>query len=415
MAHDEGEIRQQILIADLHALRHREGMGKPAFPPQGVGTPVLFGVNGGSLAALGGRAGRPSPHDFLLPQKYVCSHEEGEDHGDHAVHGEESGVEIGKIVWLDEGMFVEQEQRDSDNAGEREFAESEGGEQGDQQEQHDQVEGARDPESAGDAEVAGDGVESGVAVELEILAGVEDVEAGDPEGHGGSKNNDARVEGSANGNPGGGGRDAEGKTEHEVRPAGEALRVRVKEQDGKGGRGQPEREAIQLGRGENEDGAGDDDEGGDEGGREMAGGEGAGASAGIGGVDGGVGEAIEGHGGGAGGEHGDYDPEKLMGGGKARGGEHGSAKSERESEDGVLPLDHLESDAEAVEDRHGKIVKQFSVLSSQLLSAFCERSLSVGVLRKGARPVGDDWLDYGMLCKGFRDAVRAPDVLILRR
>ncbi len=27
---------------DLHALRHREGMGKPAFPPQGVGTPVLF-------------------------------------------------------------------------------------------------------------------------------------------------------------------------------------------------------------------------------------------------------------------------------------------------------------------------------------------------------------------------------------
>jgi hypothetical protein len=27
---------------DLHALRDREGMGKPAYPPQGVGTPVLF-------------------------------------------------------------------------------------------------------------------------------------------------------------------------------------------------------------------------------------------------------------------------------------------------------------------------------------------------------------------------------------
>ncbi len=28
--------------SDLHALRRREGMGEPAFPPQGVGMPVLF-------------------------------------------------------------------------------------------------------------------------------------------------------------------------------------------------------------------------------------------------------------------------------------------------------------------------------------------------------------------------------------
>src|SRR5271165_101427 len=38
--HDEGAIG--LVIADLHALRHREGMGKLAFPPQGVGTPVLL-------------------------------------------------------------------------------------------------------------------------------------------------------------------------------------------------------------------------------------------------------------------------------------------------------------------------------------------------------------------------------------
>jgi hypothetical protein len=31
----------------------------------------------------------------------------------------------------------------------------------------------------------------------------------------------------------------------------------------------------------------------------------------------------------------------------------------------MLPLDHFEGDAEIVEDGHGKIVKQFSVLSSQ--------------------------------------------------
>jgi len=116
-----------------------------------------------------------------------------------------------------------------------------------------------------------------------------------------------------------------------------------------------------LGGGENEDGAGDNDKGGDEGGREMAGGQCAAASARIGRIDGGVGEAIEGHGGGAGGQHGDYDPEKLMRGGKSGGGEHGSAESEWESEDGVLPLDHFEGDAEVVEDGHASRV---SVLSS---------------------------------------------------
>jgi len=107
-----------------------------------------------------------------------------------------------------------------------------------------------------------------------------------------------------------------------------------------------------LRSGENEDRAGNDDESGDECGRELSGGERASASAGIGGIDGGVGEAIEGHGGGAGGEHGDDDPKKLMRSGQSGGGEHGSAESERESEDGVLPLDHFEGDAQVVEDGH---------------------------------------------------------------
>ena len=74
---------------------------------------------------------------------------------------------------------------------------------------------------------------------------------------------------------------------------------------------------------------------------------------------------IEGHGGGTGSEHGDDDPEKLMDCGKAGGGEHGSAEREGESEDRMLPLDHLESDAEIVEDGHRKIVRQLSVLGPQ--------------------------------------------------
>ena len=116
-----------------------------------------------------------------------------------------------------------------------------------------------------------------------------------------------------------------------------------------------------MGRGKDEDGAEDNNKRGDESGREVAGGKSAAASAGIGGVDGSVGESIEGHGGGAGGEHGDDDPEKLMDGGQARSGEQGSAERERKRKDRMLPLDHFEGDAKVVKDGHAEIVKQFSV------------------------------------------------------
>ncbi len=79
------------------------------------------------------------------------------------------------------------------------------------------MEGAGDPESGGDADVAGDGVESDGAVEVEILAGVKDVEAGDPEGDGGGEKKDARIERAADGDPGGGGSDAESEAENEMR------------------------------------------------------------------------------------------------------------------------------------------------------------------------------------------------------
>src|ERR1700733_11284571 len=97
-------------------------------------------------------------------------------------------------------------------------------------------------------------------------------------------------------------------------------------------------------------------------------GESAGASTGIGGVDSSVGEAVEGHGRGASGEHGDDDPEKLMSAGKAGGGGHGSAERERESEDGMLPLDHFKRDAQVVENGHRKIVRHFVVRVAHALS-----------------------------------------------
>jgi len=141
-----------------------------------------------------------------------------------------------------------------------------------------------------------------------------------------------------------------------MRQTRKAFCVGVEQQHGKGNGREPKSESIELRGGKDKDSAGGDDESGDEGGGEIAGRKSAGAGAGIRRVDSRVGEAVEGHGGGARSDHGDDDPEKLMRGGKSRGGEHSSAESERESENGVLPLDHLECDPEVVEDGHGEIV-----------------------------------------------------------
>jgi hypothetical protein len=43
---------------------------------------------------------------------------------------------------------------------------------------------------------------------------------------------------------------------------------------------------------------------------------------------------------------------------ESSGREHGSAQRKRERENGVLPLDHLESYAQIVQDRHEVIVMQ---------------------------------------------------------
>ena len=90
----------------------------------------------------------------------------------------------------------------------------------------------------------------------------------------------------------------------------------------------------------------------------MPGGKSAGASAGIGGINGGIGKTVEGHGRGAGGEHGDDDPQKLMSSGETGGREHGSAEREGKREDRVLPLDHIEGDAKALKNGHKKILMQ---------------------------------------------------------
>jgi hypothetical protein len=103
-------------------------------------------------------------------------------------------------------------------------------------------------------------VESNGAVVLEVLTGVKDVETADPEGDRGSEDDDAWVERAGDGDPCGGGSDAEGKAENDVRPAGEALHVAVREEDEENDGRKKEREAIELGGGEEKDECGEDSE-----------------------------------------------------------------------------------------------------------------------------------------------------------
>ena len=104
--------------------------------------------------------------------------------------------------------------------------------------------------------------------------------------------------------------------------------------------------------GKKENGHRDQREGPREGHGEQSGGEGALFGAGIFAVVAQVHDAIDGHGGGAGGDHGDYHPCQLtqrrptvMGGARA---EQRSSQRERQGKHGVLEFNHFEHDFDAV-------------------------------------------------------------------
>src|SRR5579864_8338501 len=112
---------------------------------------------------------------------------------------------------------------------------------------------AGDKQGTSNPDVARDGVEVRLAVKFVVLAGVENVEASDPKRDGGSKQQDARVERAADGDPRRGGCDAERESENEMRPAREALGVGVKQKNGQRERREDQRQMVQLRRRENKD------------------------------------------------------------------------------------------------------------------------------------------------------------------
>jgi hypothetical protein len=180
----------------------------------------------------------------LFSEKDVSAYEEGKNDGDDTVHGKEGSVEPAEIVRFHQRMFVDQEQHNRDNAGECDFAETESWKQTDQKDQHDEMEDTRNPKRRADANVARNGMEIRVAIKFEILAGVEDVEAGHPESDGCGKQQDARIERTANRDPCGGWSNAQSDAEHQVRKSREALGIGIDQYDGESDRREPKREAV---------------------------------------------------------------------------------------------------------------------------------------------------------------------------
>ena len=137
-----------------------------------------------------------------------------------------------------------------------------------------------------------------------------------------------------------------------MRPGGEALGEGIEKKNCECERGKFESQKIQLPGGKKENGDGDERESPRERNGKQAGGERALFGAWIFAIVAQVHDAIDGHGGGACRDHGDYDPYELtqrwptvMGGACA---EQRSRQREGESKHGVFEFDHFQHDFDAV-------------------------------------------------------------------
>jgi len=275
----------------------------------------------------------------------VSRYEEKKDHRDDAVHREESGIQAAQVIGRDKRVLIEEQERDCgdpDMSGKTEMEEEvEPDEHGD----HGEVKTASDPEGGDDAECLGNAEEARLAVMLEVLTGVEDVESANPTGDDAGEKDDARVKRTADGDPGGGRRNAEREPQNQMGPARDALHIAVAKQDGQRYRREQQRKPVEL--------SGGDKEGQNHGQRktedettcELAGGDVTCAGTGVGGVKLGVCPAVECHGGRARGNHADEDPGERAPGREAVSGEQRGGQGKGKGEDGVLPLDHLKGDA----------------------------------------------------------------------
>src|SRR5258708_19077350 len=98
----------------------------------------------------------------------------------------------------------------------------------------------------GNPEFLRDGKKRRAPIVLNVLASVEHVKPADPQRYRRAKNQHARIEAARDGDPCGGGRDTQSKSEKKMRPVGEALVERIEKKNGDGQRSQPLSAMIRL-------------------------------------------------------------------------------------------------------------------------------------------------------------------------
>lgn len=209
------------------------------------------------------------------------------------------------------------------------------------------MEKACDQQGSANPEAPGDTAETLCAVEFEVLAGIDHIKTGCPEHDGGGEPEDPRIERAAYRNPGGGGRDSQAEAENQVRKQREAFRKRIEENNCKRDRRKDEAQCPELPGSPEKNGRGSDCEAPCETNREQPRGQMPVRGAAVSGIDLSVQNAIKRHGGGACCDHRDDDPKETpldAGDGEAAIAprQQRASESERQRENGVLELDHVE-------------------------------------------------------------------------
>src|SRR5260370_25581098 len=129
-------------------------------------------------------------------------------------------------------MFVSQQRSDNCDARPSRPWQSKAERQPTKKREHSEMPSARDAQRLGNSEFFGDGEEPCAPVVIDILACIEHVKPADPQCYCGAKNQHPPIEAARNGDPSGCGRNAQRKSEEKMRPACEALRERIKKQNG---------------------------------------------------------------------------------------------------------------------------------------------------------------------------------------
>src|SRR3984893_17499678 len=170
--------------------------------------------------------------DSNAPNRRRRAPEQQEQHTNITVHGEKRSVQLAQVIRLDKGMFVAQQRRDHGNARPRRPRQSKAERQRPEKRDHTDVHAARDEQRVGNPEFLRHGKKTRALIVLNILASVEYVKPPDPHRNCRAKDEHARVEAACDGDPSGGGRNAQPKSEEKMRPVGEAFRKGIKKENG---------------------------------------------------------------------------------------------------------------------------------------------------------------------------------------